>query len=173
VLWLARVRRRAVVPVPSTWTMRRRPARRTESGAARIRRATVLPWTGRHLESQLAGQDLVVLGQPNNPRAACSIASVPDAGGTPSGRHVVVNEALPTSSTVTVRCEQRAENVVVMRSFTKFTPSGLRSDSAWRVPILAERIRRQIAPWSVNTLAQEAALGLLPMKTTPGGRSPW
>ncbi len=58
--------------------------------------------------------------------------------------------------------ERPAANVIVVRSLTKFYAiPGLRLGYAVADPAIAERIRSQIPPWSVNVLAQEAAVALL------------
>ncbi len=57
---------------------------------------------------------------------------------------------------------QSASNVIVVRSLTKFyAVPGLRLGFAVASPEMARRIRAQIPPWSVNVLAQAAAVDLL------------
>lgn len=56
----------------------------------------------------------------------------------------------------------RLPNLIVLRSFTKvYALPGLRLGYAAAAPELAARLREQVVPWSVNTLAQTAGLAAL------------
>jgi cobyric acid synthase CobQ len=116
------------------------------------------------LEGELRSEDLVLLGQPNNPTgraldgdAVCGLAA----------RHhtttFVVDEAfadfIEGHSSLAGRVAPR---VIVVRSLTKFyAVPGLRVGYAVACAEAARQIRNQILPWSVGVLAQEAVIDLL------------
>ncbi len=116
------------------------------------------------LEKSLQGDELVVIGQPNNPTgllfSASELRSLAE-------RHrdtvFVVDEAFADFVPGLDRMIQnRPSNVLVLASLTKFyAMPGLRLGFAAGAPEMIMAIRRFMPPWSVNTLAQavgEAAL---------------
>jgi cobyric acid synthase CobQ/L-threonine-O-3-phosphate decarboxylase len=122
----------------------------------------VLDWP--RLESELRAGDLVILGQPNNPTGRlldndvlCAVAA----------RHLQVTFAVDEAFADFVDgyrslIGRSAANLIVIRSMTKFyAVPGLRLGYAAATPEMAARIRRQVPPWSVGVLAQEAGPWLL------------
>lgn len=116
------------------------------------------------LEQQLRGDEIVLLGQPNNPtgRAFDSQALLALAARHPA-TIFVVDEAFAdfiAGHRSLVDCG--LPNVIVVRSLTKFYAiPGLRLGFAVACPAIAEQIRKHILPWSVGTLAQDAAVAVL------------
>jgi adenosylcobyric acid synthase len=122
------------------------------------------------LEGQLHGNELVLLGQPNNPTARAFDLEMFRAV---AARHLattfVVDEAFADfMAGYRSLAEQVAigspvpANVIVVRSLTKFYAiPGLRLGFAVASADTAARIKSQILPWSVGTLAQEAAVAVL------------
>ncbi|OGR06290.1 MAG: threonine-phosphate decarboxylase [Deltaproteobacteria bacterium RIFOXYD12_FULL_50_9] len=122
------------------------------------------------LTAQLKDQDLVFLGSPNNPT------------GQVVDYDQLIRLAVSHPTTVLVVDESFAEfdpnfrsvlaanldNLIMVRSLTKFySIPGLRLGMACASPAVAQKIRPQILPWSVNTLAQAA--GCLAMHDTDYG----
>jgi threonine-phosphate decarboxylase len=68
----------------------------------------------------------------------------------------------------------RAENLIVLRSMTKFFAlPGLRLGYAVTAPELADRIRRALPGWPVNVLAQAAGLAALADRDFQGRTRDW
>ncbi len=118
----------------------------------------------RKLEPLLTGGELVILGQPNNPTG---LTFDPMALREMAARHpnvfFMVDEAFADfveglESLIT----NRPSNVIVLKSFTKFYAiPGLRLGAAFLDREWAEKTRKILPLWTVNTLAQrvgEAAL---------------
>jgi len=131
------------------------------------------------LLAALRPRDLVMLGQPNNPtgRLFDSEALLAAAASHPQVTWVVDEAFVGFVEEYRSLCDKvdspifvetkigtvpLPDNVIMVRSLTKFyAVPGLRLGYAVASPAAAERIRRQIPPWSVNVLAQEAAACLL------------
>ncbi len=116
------------------------------------------------LEGCIAGEELVFLGQPNNPTGLCVEAK--ELRGL-ARRHpaalFVVDEAFADFVDGIGRLvSDRPENIIVLGSLTKFYAiPGLRLGFAAGSPGRIGVLRRMMPPWSVNSLAQavgEAAL---------------
>ncbi len=112
----------------------------------------------------LAGGELVILGQPNNPtgltvdpRALRELAA-----GHPETFFLVDEAFADFVDGLESLTAHRPSNVVVLRSFTKFyAVPGLRLGAAVLDRQWASKVREILPPWTVNTLAQrvgEAAL---------------
>jgi len=116
------------------------------------------------LRKALRGNEVVFLARPNNPTGHAFdsedfrrfAAEYPDT-------LFVVDEAFAAFVEATESPAKRpAANVVVLRSLTKFYAiPGLRLGVAIAPVELATRIRAQIPPWSVNTLAQAVGVAAL------------
>jgi cobyric acid synthase CobQ/L-threonine-O-3-phosphate decarboxylase len=156
---------RAVIPMPSYidyGAAAERAGRAVAPLALDQRKGFVLDFTA--LEDQLHGGELVMLGQPNNPTGLAF-----DGGKLRAlaARHpttlFVVDEAFADFLDGYVSlADDRPDNVVVVRSFTKFYAiPGLRLGYAVAAEPLAGEIRGQLTPWSVGTLAQAAGVALL------------
>jgi threonine-phosphate decarboxylase len=111
------------------------------------------------------GADLVWVGNPNNPTGALWPADrlVPWMSAHPQTTFVVDEAFLPFRPDEAVHSlvasTARLANLVVTRSLTKvYTLPGLRLGYAVAGERLAAAIRQEIAPWSVNALAQSAGL---------------
>lgn len=111
-----------------------------------------------------AAGDVLVLGRPANPTGAVSTtAAIRAAAAALPDCTLVVDEAfadfLEADSSIV---DDRPPNVVVLRSMTKFYAiPGLRLGFAVAQTPLAEKLRRQIPPWSVNALAQSVGVAAL------------
>ncbi len=116
------------------------------------------------LERQLRGDEIVLLGQPNNPtgRTFDADAFRALAARRPATTFVVDEAFADFIDGYPSLAEGHTANVIVVRSLTKFYAiPGLRVGFAVADPAVAERIRERILPWSVSVLAQEAAMSLL------------
>ncbi len=116
------------------------------------------------LESRLAGGELVILGQPNNPTGLTvdpqTIRSL--AEGHPDTFFLVDEAFADFVEDLESLVRRRPPNVIVLQSFTKFYAiPGLRLGAAVLDSRWAGQVREILPPWTVNTLAQrvgEAAL---------------
>ncbi|MFQ5898381.1 MAG: threonine-phosphate decarboxylase CobD [Candidatus Methylomirabilia bacterium] len=125
-----------------------------------------LPEVGR-LIPRLAGRDLLILGNPNNPTGSLI----------PKPELVALVEAAEAAGAVTVVDEAFVDFVeeaslkkelgqfrrlLLLRSLTKcFALPGLRAGYALASPELLQRLRRWKEPWSVNALAEAAGVAAL------------
>jgi L-threonine-O-3-phosphate decarboxylase len=114
------------------------------------------------------GADLVWVCNPNNPTGQLwpRDALVPWIGAFPRTLFAVDEAFLPflagEEDHSLIPALARLPNLVVLRSLTKlYALPGLRLGYAVAGPDLAERLRTQLVPWSVNTLAQAAGLAAL------------
>ncbi|TVS15139.1 MAG: cobyric acid synthase [Planctomycetaceae bacterium] len=116
------------------------------------------------LEASLRGGELVMLGQPNNPtgRAFDSDQFRDLAARHPSTTFVVDEAFADFVDGYRSLAEPVCPNAIVVRSLTKFYAiPGLRVGYAIAQAATAQQIRRQIPPWSVGVLAQQAAVAVL------------
>jgi cobyric acid synthase CobQ/L-threonine-O-3-phosphate decarboxylase len=156
---------RALIPVPSYLDYEsaiRRAGRPVQFLTLSQSNGFGLDWD--LLEADLRPRDLVMLGQPNNPtgllldveRLRAVAARHPTAT-------LVVDEAfadfVPGYRSL---AEHLPDNLIVLRSLTKFYAiPGLRLGFVVARPEVAACIRREILPWSVNSLAQAAGMAVL------------
>jgi cobyric acid synthase CobQ/L-threonine-O-3-phosphate decarboxylase len=156
---------RAVIPVPSYSDY----AAAVEAAGREVRFHPLREEDGFVLDSDvldavLRPQDVVFLGQPNNPTGMLFDAERFLAlAEKQTETAFVVDEAFaPFVEGYRTLIGTVPDNVIVVRSLTKFYAiPGLRLGYLVASPDMVQRIRRQLAPWSVNSLAQEAALTLL------------
>ncbi len=116
------------------------------------------------LEGRLRGDEIVLLGQPNNPTGRafnadefCRLAARrPDIA-------FIVDEAFSDfAAGYRSLAARMGMNVIVVRSLTKFyAVPGLRLGYAVADAATIRRIRSQVLPWSVGALAQQAAAAVL------------
>jgi len=109
------------------------------------------------LAGQVRDADLIFLGHPNNPTGVLLAPdAVKDLARMKPGTFFVIDESFidftrPGWSLI----RERPGNMLILHSLTKFfAVPGLRLGYAVAEESIAERIRRQLPPWSVNTLAQ-------------------
>jgi histidinol-phosphate aminotransferase len=127
-------------------------------------------YTGRELEWEpgelisLCGKaKMVFLGRPNNPTGSCLLEEAVE-GMLKKGAVVVVDEAYVefSSKGSLARRVRGEENLVVLRTFSKaFGLAGLRVGYLLAGPELVSAMERLRQPFSVNRLAQVAALAAL------------
>jgi len=109
------------------------------------------------LDSKICGDQLVFIGQPNNPTG---LLVDPFALRTLALKHpstiFVIDEAfLDFVEGMESLIQKRPPNVIVLRSFTKlYAIPGLRLGFAIAEPDVIQKIRKITPPWSVNALAQ-------------------
>lgn len=156
---------RAVIPVPSYLDYAeaaRSAGRIVEFLRLEETDAFALPWPA--LEERLQGDESVWLGQPNNPTG---LAFDVEEFRRLAIRHprtvFVVDEAFADfMDCYRSLAAWQLDNVIVVRSLTKFYAiPGLRLGYAVAPTATIARIRRGIPPWSVNALAQTAAMAVL------------
>ena len=120
------------------------------------------------LAQRLQGNEVVLLGQPNNPTGLCFDPGKfrKFAAEHPTSLFVVDEAFVDFVTGVESLVRDVADNVVVLRSLTKFyAMPGLRLGAAVAPEALAQTIGRQMMPWSVNTLAQ--AVGTAALQDEP------
>ncbi len=116
------------------------------------------------LDAQLRGDELVFIGQPNNPTGlvADGDALRSLALRRPSTIFIVDEAFADFVEDMDSLTLHRPFNVVVLRSFTKFYAiPGLRLGCAIADPHVAETVRKLLPPWSVNALAQAVGTAAL------------
>jgi cobyric acid synthase CobQ/L-threonine-O-3-phosphate decarboxylase len=117
------------------------------------------------LESALRGDELIFIGQPNNPTGTiCEPEAIRALAGKRPSTLFIIDEAFADFVEGLDRFVQnRPSNVLVLLSLTKsFAIPGLRLGCAIADPAIINRLRALQPPWSVNSLAQAvgaAALG--------------
>jgi cobyric acid synthase CobQ/L-threonine-O-3-phosphate decarboxylase len=116
------------------------------------------------IEAALRGDEAVFLGRPNNPTGHfLSAGTVRELASRHPATVFVIDEAfaefVPGESLLE---KERRENLVVMRSFTKFYAiPGLRLGGVVADRKIIRRLRDIAPPWSVNTLAQAVGAAAL------------
>ena len=116
------------------------------------------------LEKGLEGNEIVFIGQPNNPTGfVCPAAQLRELASRNPSTFFIIDEAFADFVEGLDRMNRnRPSNVLVLLSLTKFYAiPGLRLGCAVGDPGFVQKIRRFMPSWSVNTLAQtvgEAAL---------------
>ena len=116
------------------------------------------------LETRLAGGELVILGQPNNPTGLTVDPQVLRslAARRPETFFLVDEAFADFVENLESLAFRRPPNVIVLQSFTKFFAiPGLRLGAVLLDSVWAGKVREILPPWTVNTLAQrvgEAAL---------------
>lgn len=166
---------RAVIPVPSYIDY----AAAAELAGMEVQAAALREDRGfavdfAELGAALRGGEMVFLGQPNNPTGLLlDGAELRRFAAEHAGTTFVVDEAfadfvdgydapLGGPASGDGAGAELPANVVVLRSLTKFYAiPGLRLGFAAAAAPLAAAIRRQVPPWSVNSLAQAAGAAVL------------
>jgi histidinol-phosphate aminotransferase len=121
-----------------------------------------LEWRASELVSAMKDARLAFVGRPNNPTGnGISTGGLRDLLKT--GKLVVVDEAYVEFAGYSVAKDAaRRENLLVLRTFSKaFGLAGLRVGYAIGTPKLIEALEHVRAPFSVNSLAQVAAIAAL------------
>jgi cobyric acid synthase CobQ/L-threonine-O-3-phosphate decarboxylase len=150
--------KRAIIPVPSFSDY----ARASELEAMSVEKIFLKEEEGFELDlslldSKLITNDLVFLGQPNNPTGLLfDTEGFRDLALRHPSTLFVVDEAfiqfVEGAESLT---RNRPSNIIVIYSFTKFYAiPGLRLGGAIADPEIVQRMQGIMPPWSVNTLAQ-------------------
>ncbi len=116
------------------------------------------------VEKQLSGDEIVFLGQPNNPTGITFDAGEFRrlAANHPATVFVVDEAFADFLDGYDTLARDVGENVIVLRSLTKFYAiPGLRLGFGVAAEPTAGRIREFIPPWSVNALAQAVGAAML------------
>ena len=116
------------------------------------------------LAENLDGTEAVVLGRPNNPTGVSFSAEVfrSFAAAHPKTLFIVDEAFIDFVTGAATLASDLPDNAVILRSLTKFYAiPGLRLGLAIAQADLAEKIRRELPPWSVNTLAQMVGIAAL------------
>lgn len=118
-----------------------------------------VPWN--HMERVLQNDDLVILGNPNNPtgRIIENNTLRKFIKGHPHVRFIVDESFLEFASPAGSLADHLPPNAVMMRSMTKFYAiPGLRLGFAVARSRLASALRKNLPPWSVNCMASRAGI---------------
>jgi adenosylcobyric acid synthase len=156
---------RAVIPAPSYIDYAaavRAAGRPVDCVPLGERAGFALDWQA--LAGALRGDEIVWLGQPNNPtgRTFDSGEFRRLASAHPSTMFVIDEAFADFVAGYRSLAETPAPNLLVVRSLTKFyAMPGLRLGYAIGSPDVIRRIRGQVPPWSVNAMAQAAGEVLL------------
>ncbi|MHB9096196.1 MAG: cobyric acid synthase [Syntrophales bacterium] len=156
---------RAVIPVPSYADYV------AAAGQAGLTVETILLREDRgfvpefaEIEAVLRGDEIVILGRPNNPTG-----TLPDAGALrklafrrPETTFVIDEAFADFTDGESLLAGKRPANLVVMRSLTKFYAiPGLRLGAVVAGREIIRRLRALAPPWSVNALAQAVGAAAL------------
>ena len=156
---------RVVIPVPcyvDYITASERAGKTVEPIALSAEENFAVCWES--IADRLNGNEAVLLGRPNNPTGCGFPAETMRtfAEAHPKTLFIVDEAFIDFVSNAKSMTEDRPPNVVVLRSLTKFyAVPGLRLGLAVASDKWATAIRRQLAPWSVNALAQEVGIAAL------------
>lgn len=162
---------RAIIPVPSYLDY----ATAAELGGMQVEKIPLKEEDGfapdfLQLAGLLQGNELVIIGQPNNPTGFfCNPDELRKLALVHSGTTFIVDESFinfieGAESLIT----NRPSNVVIMFSLTKFYAiPGLRLGFAVADSRIINELREIMPPWSVNTIAQ--AVGSAALKDTDYG----
>lgn len=116
------------------------------------------------LEARIEADDLVFIGQPNNPSGMmCDPEALRELARRHPAALFVIDEAFADFIEGLDRlAHHRPRNVVVLLSLTKnFAIAGLRLGCALADAEIIQKMRHLQTPWSVNTLAQEVGVAAL------------
>ncbi|MHB8770957.1 MAG: cobyric acid synthase [Syntrophales bacterium] len=116
------------------------------------------------IEGALHGDELLILGQPNNPTGALvPAAELRELALRRPATAVIVDEAfVDLSDGESLLAGERPANLIVLRSFTKmYAIPGLRLGAVVAERNIIRRLRALAPPWSVNTLAQAVGAAAL------------
>jgi cobyric acid synthase CobQ/L-threonine-O-3-phosphate decarboxylase len=109
------------------------------------------------LDDTIDGNEAIFLGQPNNPTGLlCNPGELRAFAEEHPDNLLVVDEAfIDFVKNATSLVQRRPENVIVLRSMTKFyAVPGMRLGYAVASEEVAERLRNAIPPWSLNCFAE-------------------
>jgi len=156
---------RAMVPVPSYIDYATACSRvGVEVGELPLRESEDFAVQFDTLAAQLRGDEAVLLGQPNNPTGRMlNTAEFRHLAAQHPRTTFLVDEAfadfVPGYDSL---MGDGSPNVIVLRSLTKFYAiPGLRLGFAVAGVEMAERLRTELPPWSVNTMAQAVGAAVL------------
>ena len=116
------------------------------------------------IERRLTGDEIVILGQPNNPTGTLFAADgLRELAGRRPATVFAVDEAFADfTGEASLLASERPANLVILRSLTKFYAiPGLRLGAAVADREIIRRLRALAPPWSVNTLAQAVGAAAL------------
>lgn len=156
---------RTVIPVPSYSdyaAAAERAGLRVVLAAMDEGRGFEVPW--KRMAATLRRGDLVILGNPNNPtgRGVDGKALRAFVNRHPEVRFIVDESFIEFVSRGESIADDLPANAVMLRSLTKFYAiPGLRLGIVVAAPGIAAALRGQMAPWSVNGLAQRAGIASL------------
>ncbi|MEW6379073.1 MAG: threonine-phosphate decarboxylase CobD [bacterium] len=126
------------------------------------------------LEARLKGNELVVIGSPNNPTGhAVDASSLRLLARQHPSTFFMVDEAfIDFLEGADSLISHRPANVILLRSLTKFYAiPGLRLGWAAADAAIVERVREIAPPWSVNSIAQAAGEALFRQDSDYAGRT--
>ena len=116
------------------------------------------------LEKALRGDELLLLGSPNNPTGrSVPAAALRELAQSHPRTAFVIDEAFADFTAAEgLLAGKRPENLIILRSLTKFYAiPGLRLGGVVAAPAIIRRLRERMPPWSVNTLAQAVGAAAL------------
>ncbi len=158
-------KRRAVIPVPSYSDY---------AAAAELAGLALEPLLLREergfvpdfaeIERKLTGDEIVILGRPNNPTGTLFLAgALRELAARSPATIFAVDEAFADfTEEASLLAAERPANLVILRSLTKFYAiPGLRLGAAVADREIIRRLRVLAPPWSVNSLAQAVGAAAL------------
>jgi adenosylcobyric acid synthase len=156
---------RAVIPVPSYTDY----AAAAELAGLAVERLSLREERGfvpdyNEIERALKGDEIIVLGRPNNPTGTLFPADALRelAARRPSTAFVIDEAFADFTDQESLLATERPANLVVLRSLTKFFAiPGLRLGAAVAERETIRRLRALTPPWSVNALAQAVGAAAL------------
>jgi cobyric acid synthase CobQ/L-threonine-O-3-phosphate decarboxylase len=156
---------RAVIPVPcyvDYITAAEQAGLEVDQVFLRAEDKFILDWD--RLESHLQGNEIVFLGQPNNPTGISLYprAILDAARDNPQSLFVVDEAFLDFVPGLESAFDPAVSNIVVLKSLTKiYAVPGLRLGYGLFPQDLAIAVRETIPPWSVNTMALDVGAAVV------------
>lgn len=116
------------------------------------------------LSKQIRPNDLLFIGRPNNPTGKTPSTKIIDDLCTshPKATFVVDESFIEFTDYSSMSHPQCPPNCIIIRSLTKFFAiAGIRLGAAISNDIIASKLKKQILPWSIDTISQKVGVAVL------------
>lgn len=155
--------KRAIIPVPS-YSDYTTAVRRSGLEVKQVLYPVEAGLDWKKIESELTGEDLVIIGQPGNPAGNLfDVAALRDIAQKHPKTYFLIDEAFADFIEGYESVAQLGiPNVLVLRSMTKFyAMPGIRLGYLIADEALSQKVRAYLPPWSVGSIAQAVGVAVL------------